>query len=29
LIPKRKIDRYDRNKIFLNISDDSLRDFEF
>jgi hypothetical protein len=29
LIPKRKIDRYDKNKIFLNISDDSLKDFEF
>jgi hypothetical protein len=29
LIPKRKIDRYDKYKIFLNISDDSLKDFEF
>ena len=29
LIPKQKIDRYDKNKIFLNISDDSLKDFEF
>ena len=29
LIPKRKIDRYDKNQIFLNISDDSLKDFEF
>jgi predicted hydrocarbon binding protein len=29
LIPKRKIDRYDKNQIFLNISEDSLKDFEF
>jgi len=29
LIPKRKIDRYDEKQIFLNISDDSLKEFEF
>ncbi len=29
LIPKQKIDRYDKNKIFLNISNDSLKEFEF
>ena len=29
LILKQKIDRYDKNKIFLNISNDSLKDFEF
>jgi hypothetical protein len=29
LIPKRKMDRYDKNQIFLNISGDSLKDFEF
>ena len=29
LIPKRKIDRYDEKQIYLNISDDSLNEFEF
>ena len=29
LIPKRKIDRYDEKHIYLNISDDSLNEFEF
>jgi hypothetical protein len=29
LIPKQKIDRYDKNQIFLNISDDSLKDLVF
>jgi len=29
LIPKKKIDRYDEKQIYLNISDDSLNEFEF
>lgn len=29
LIPKSKIDRYDEKQIYLNISDDSLNEFEF
>ena len=27
LIPKKKIDRYDEKQIYLNISDDSLKEF--
>jgi hypothetical protein len=29
LIPKRKIDHSNKKQIFLNISDDSLKEFEF
>ena len=29
LIPKRKIDHSDKKQIFLNISNDSLKEFEF
>ena len=29
LIPEKKIDRYDEKQIYLNISDDSLNEFEF
>jgi hypothetical protein len=29
LIPKSKIDRFDKNQIYLNISDITLKEFEF
>lgn len=29
LIPKNKIDRFDKKQIYLNISDMSLKEFEF